>query len=104
MKSEQWRQKAENMCFVDGKSIVQISALLGVSTVSLSKYLNSLPQYAAEKNRRKEENKAKRKEYSRNHKRETRKKSPFDYICGLSLKREHETAVKILSKERFFNE
>jgi hypothetical protein len=103
MKPENWRQRAENMYFNEGKTIVQIKNAINVSTVSISKYFNSLPKYKLEKKRRIAENKTHRKEYSKEHKRTSRAKSRFDIVCGETLRREHATAVRILSKERFFN-
>jgi len=104
MKPVNWRQQAENLYFNNGKTIVQISKQLCISAVSLSKHFNSLPHYAAEKNQRIEQNKVKRKDYSREHKRISRHKHRHDAICGETLRREQRIAAIILSKERFFNE
>ena len=49
-----WRHEAEILFFADGKTITDIGKELGVSVRSVSAYLNGLPHYAAEAERRKE--------------------------------------------------
>ena len=96
-----WRQDAEALYFGSGKTITEISKQLGVSVRSISAYLNGLPHYAAEVERRKENNKN-RAAYFREHKRKSRAMN-FT-ACAASMKKQHITDVKILSRERFFNE
>ncbi|MCL2618166.1 MAG: hypothetical protein FWD98_03825 [Defluviitaleaceae bacterium] len=104
MRRNDWRQQAEKLYFGECKSISDISCAVGVSKVSLSKYFNSLPQYTTEKNQRIEQHRASRKSYSKEHKRASRRKNRYGSICGDTIRREHATAVKILSGERFCNE
>jgi len=100
MNSNDWKHQAESLYFEQGKNIAQISGLIGVSTVSISKHLNSLPHYKPEASRRKEANKDRR-DYYREYKRKTRGCINYN-ICRETLKRDHFTAVGILSRERFF--
>ena len=95
-----WKSIAAELFFYEGKTIIEISSIIGISVRSISSYFNSLPNYAAEKEKRKQAN-SNRKDYYKNHKRKSRKRH-FN-PCGESLKREHITAVKILSRESFFS-
>jgi len=96
-----WRHQAEVSFFSEGKTIVKTAQQLGVSARSVSAYLNSLPHYPAEVERRKEANRN-RTDYYREHKRAKRKSLEVP-ITGESLRQEHETAVRILSREKFYN-
>ena len=94
-----WRHQTEVSFFGNGLTIEAISKATGVSRRSISAYLNSLPHYKDEVERRKKSN-SNRKDYYREHKRKRRTEQP---ITGEVLRQEHETAVRILSKERHFN-
>ncbi|MCL2188444.1 MAG: hypothetical protein FWC16_00705 [Defluviitaleaceae bacterium] len=89
--------------FVEGKKINEVSGLLGISVRSVSKHFNTLPNYKAEVEKRKQANKAKRKEYWRLWQQQRR---ADDHLKATkkTMKLEHITAVKILSKERFFRD
>ena len=101
MQPKDWRRQAEALFFNDGKTIVEISYAISVSTVSLSKYFNSLPHYNAEKARRKEQNKN-RTEYYRKHKQASRQYDRYSVVSKETIKNEQRLAAFILSKERFF--
>ena len=112
MRPANWKSKAEAMFFTSGWSIARISEAIGVSTVSVSKHLNSLPHYTAERERRKAQNQS-RTEYFRDYKRKCRDETKgkaltaaaykINYgVCADTIRREHETAVRILSRERHF--
>jgi hypothetical protein len=99
-----WKQEAERLFFDGGLSIVEINGSLGISTKSISSHLNSLPgsSYRAERERRKKAN-ADRSGYFRDYRRKERALVNHGSNTE-TLKREHITAVRILSKERFFRE
>ena len=112
MRPVNWKSEAESFYFTSGWSIARISEAIGVSTVSISKHLNSLPHYTAERERRKAQNQS-RTEYFRDYKRKSREEAKgktltvtackINYgVCADTIRREHETAVRILSRERHF--
>ena len=101
MLPKDWKQQAEKLYFEDNKTIVKISSIMGISKVSISKHLNSLPRYKAEKASRKEQNKDRSKYYIE-YKRTSRFNNRYNVVTAGTIKREHEVAVKILSSERFF--
>jgi hypothetical protein len=103
-KSFNWKQEAERLFFDERLSIVKVSDSLGISIKSISAHLNSLPHYKSERERRKKAN-ADRSGYYRNYRRKSRaaKNCAINYnACADTLKKDHITAVRILSRERFF--
>ncbi|MCL2188460.1 MAG: hypothetical protein FWC16_00625 [Defluviitaleaceae bacterium] len=102
MNPSDWKQRAEVLFFGDGKKITEVSNLLSVSVRSISKHFNGLPHYEAEVARRKQAAQVRRKECHRLWKQKSRNNCPHA-ITRETLKIEHTTAVRILSKERFFN-
>ena len=99
-----WKQEAERLFFDGGLSIVEVSGSLGMSSRSISAHLNSLPHYKDERERRKKAN-ADRTDYYRDYRRKSRaaKNCAINYnACADTLKKDHITAVRILSRERFF--
>ena len=98
MKKTDWKQEAASLFFGQGKSLVEISALTGVSGKTLSFYLRTLPGYTAERERRKEKNRRKRKEYQREWDRKNRR---YTTVNAETMRREHEFAVLILSREKY---
>ncbi len=97
-----WKAEAERLFFDFRLSISDVAAEIKISRQSVSAYLHTCPGYEDERNRRIEENAERRREY----KREWNQKQSAEqrYQEGRSLLREHETAVRILSSERFFHE
>lgn len=96
-----WRKKAKEY-YQDGLKITDIEALLGISRKSISKYLQSLPDYGQIKEMRKKESDKKRREYKTNKQRAYRKQPFCAYtVTGESMRREHELAVMELSRERY---
>lgn len=94
-----WRERAKALFFVEKKTIVQISEETGVSIRSISKYLNLQPDYKTERENRKIENQRKNKE-------DKKQWSKINYRNNLvvnneTLKREHNLATYILSKEKY---
>lgn len=98
MKQADWKNEAARLFFEQGKSLVEIAGLTGVSRKTLSFYLQTLPGYAAERERRKEENRRKRKEYQREWDREHRR---YSMVNAETMRREHELAALILSREKY---
>lgn len=98
MKQTDWKNEAAQLFFGQGKSLVDIADLTGVSRKTLSFYLQTLPGYTAERERRKEENKRKRKEYQREWDRKNRR---YTAVNAETMRREHELAVLILSREKY---
>ncbi len=98
MKKTDWKQEAASLFFGQGKSLVEIADLTGVSRKTLSFYLQTLPGYTAERERRKQENRRKRKEYQREWDRKNRR---YTTVNAETMRREHELAVLILSREKY---
>ena len=53
MKKADWKNEAASLFFGQGKSLVEIADLTGVSRKTLSFYLQTLPGYTAEREDRK---------------------------------------------------
>lgn len=98
MKQADWKTKAARLFFEQGKSLADIAELTGVSRKTLSFYLQSLPGYVAERKRRKEENRRRRKEYQRDWDRKNRR---YSMVNAETMRREHDTAALILSREKY---
>lgn len=98
-----WKQQAVFLFFVEKKSVVEISDSLKISRKTIGNYLNSLPGYQTERQRRKADNAVKRKEYQRIWDREQRSER-YTRVDGDSLRREHELAVLLLSRDKYFRE
>lgn len=95
-----WREQSKALFFMEKRTIKEISTMIGKSEKSIGKYFKTLPEYEKEKQQRKKQNKQKRKEYQRQWDRENRK-NRYNKINGESLKREHDLAAVILSRERY---
>lgn len=95
-----WREKAQGLFFNGRKSIAEIEKELKVSRRSLSGFLKNCPGYREERERRKQENAARRPAYQREW---DRKHRPFSAgaVTGETIRREHELAVLELSRERY---
>lgn len=98
MKQTDWKNEASKLFFEQGKSLVEIAELAGVSRKTLSFYLQSFPGYAEERERRKEENSRRRKEYQREWDRKHRR---YSMVNAETMRREHDTAALILSREKY---
>lgn len=68
------------------------------AAVSVSGYLKRLPGYKDERDRRKRQNAAARKEYKREKNREYR---AMGAITAETIRREHDVAALILSREKY---
>lgn len=94
-----WRKKAGSLFFESGMRIGDIAAYLGVSRQAVSGYLKNLPGYAAEQERRKAAGRERRKEYKRQKNRQYRGSME---VTGETLRREHDVAALILSREKYY--
>ena len=101
MEHMDWKGQAQRLFFEEGKSIVDIAAQLGISRKSISAHLCALPGYARERQRRKEENRKRRREYQKNWDREKRSAGRYTAVNGDTMRREHDLAAIILSKEKY---
>ena len=95
-----WQERAKALFFVEKKSIKEISIMLFKSEKSIYDYLKKIPEYKQEKEKRKKENKQKRKMYQKEWDRKNRS-NRYSCINGESLKREHDLAAIILSREKY---
>ncbi len=96
--NKNWRKQAEHLFFDCKKSIVEIEKQTGVSRRTLSPYLRQLPGYEKERERRKKANAESRKEYKRQWDRSYRS---MGNVTGETIKREHDMAAVILSREKY---
>ncbi len=93
-----WKKKVEELFFVSGMGTVEIATYLGISRQTVSGYLKNLPGYDAERKRRKAAGRERRKEYKRQKNRQYRGSME---ITGETLRREHDVAALILSREKY---
>lgn len=98
-----WKEKAEEYFFESHLSIEEIAVLLDISRQSISFFLKELPNYQEEREYRKRVNQEKRKDYKKEKNREYRGESSVMKITGESLRREHDIAVLLLSREKYYN-
>ena len=94
-----WQERVKALFFMEKKSIREISIMLLKSEKSIYSYLKKLPEYKQEKEKRKKANSQKRKEYQKQWDRQNRTER-YHCINGESMKREHDVAARILSRER----
>lgn len=95
-----WQEQAKALFFMEKKSIREISIMLLKSEKSIYRYLKKLPEYKQEKEKRKKANSQKRKAYQKQWDRKNRV-DRYANISGESLKREHDLAAIILSREKY---
>lgn len=95
-----WRLRAKALFFVDKKSITEISRIIGVSRQSVSAYLKALTGYMEERERRRNENAEKRARCRKQWDRDNRPER-YSSITAETIRQEHETAVRILSRDRY---
>lgn len=95
-----WEECAEKCYFESHMSIQSIAAYINVSRQSISAYLKKLPDYQKEKESRKAANAEKRKEYKRMKNREYR--AAMGAVTQETMRREHDVAALILSREKYY--
>lgn len=94
-----WREKAKKLYFLEKKTITDIAKELGKSRKTISLFLNSTKNIQEEKQKRKELSQKKKKEAKAA---KRRNRSRTGEIHPGILKREHEIAVQILSREKYY--
>ncbi len=94
-----WQEKAEDLFFSSGMGTGEISEYLGMSRQSVSAHLKNLPGYGAERERRKAVGRERRKEYKKQKNRQYRGGME---VTGETLRREHDVAALILSREKYY--
>ena len=95
-----WQERAKALFFMEKKSIKEISKLLLKSEKTIQNYFKKLPEYKQEKEKRKKANRQNRKAYQKQWDRQNRV-DRYTNISGESLKREHDIAAIILSREKY---
>lgn len=100
---QEWKKEAEKYYFVHHLKMGEIAALTGVSRQSISEYLKRRPGYREEAERRKAENRIRRREYKTQRQRAYREEASVAMqVTGESLRREHDIAAMILSREKYY--
>lgn len=100
---QEWKKEAEKYYFVHHLKMGEIVALTGVSRQSISEYLKRQPGYREEAERRKAENRIRRREYKTQRQRAYREEASVAMqVTGESLRREHDIAAMILSREKYY--
>lgn len=93
-----WKSEAERLFLIDHQKISDIALKLEKTRKTISEYLQALPGFNEEKERRKVVNSEKRPEYKRNWEQNNRN-SPKEDEAAM-LKRQHNIDVAVLSYER----
>lgn len=93
-----WKERAKEMYFESGMRVGDIASYLEISRQSVSGYIRSLPEYGAERERRRKAGAIQRKAYKRKKNQQYRKQ---DGVTGETLRREHDMAALILSREKY---
>lgn len=96
-----WREQAEALFFVEHLKINDIAATVKKSRETVSRHICACKGYEEEISERRRQSAKRRKEYKRSWDRENRS-GRFRTVCAESMKQEHITAVRILSRERHF--
>lgn len=96
--TKDWRKAAKTAFFDAHLSIEDIASQIKISRQSISNYLKHLPGYHEERERRKAANAAARREYKRDKNREYR---AMGEVTGETIRREHDVAALILSREKY---
>ncbi|MCM1304582.1 MAG: hypothetical protein NC305_13370 [Lachnospiraceae bacterium] len=96
-----WKNDAFRMFFWEGKGINDIADATGVSRQSISGFLKQQEGYHKEKQRRREAGAARRKEYKKEKNRQYRS-AARDEVTPETMKREHDMAAVILSREKYY--
>lgn len=96
-----WKKDAFRMFFQDGMGISEISGEIGISRQSISAFLKKQSGYGKERQKRKEASAARRKEYKKQKNREYRC-AARDGVTAETMRREHDMAAAILSREKYY--
>ncbi len=100
---QEWKKEAEKYYFIHHLKIGEIAELTGISRQSISGHLKGCPGYKKEAERRKAENRIRRREYKTQKQRAYREEASVAVqVTGESLRREHDIAAMILSREKYY--
>ena len=88
-----WKDRAYALFFAEGKSVSAVAAAVVKKRETVSRYVNRLPEYGAEMARRRERSGKRRKDYKRAWNAAARE-------AAAAMRREHDLAASILSRER----
>lgn len=100
---QEWKKEAEKYYFVHHLKMGEIAELTGVSRQSISEHLKGRPGYREETERRKAANRSRRREYKTKKQRAYREEASIVMkVTGESLRREHDIAAMILSREKYY--
>lgn len=97
-----WKKKAVEYYFESHLALNEIAALLEISRQSIAAYLKQHPDYQQEKTRRKQQHAAGRRAYKTQKQREYRAGINMR-VTGETLRREHDMAAAILSREKHYH-
>lgn len=95
-----WREQAHALFFIDHLEITEIAVLVGKARETVSRYINDLENYSEEMAARKHKSTIYRNEYKKEWNKNNRVSS-CDNITKETLRREHEIASIVLSKDRY---
>lgn len=99
----EWKKEAEKYFFKHHLRIGEIAVLTGVSRQSISEYLRHCQGYGKEAERRKADGRIRRREYKTQKQRAYREEASVAIqVTGESLRREHDIAAMILSREKYY--
>ncbi len=93
-----WKERARELYFESGMRVGDIAVYLDVSRQAVSGYITTLPEYRTERERRRQAGAVKRKEYKRRKNQEYRHQ---DRVTGETMRKEHDIAALILSREKY---
>lgn len=95
----EWKQKAYQMYFEEHKKINEIADKVGITRQQVAKYLKSFSLFDIEKENRKKASLERHKESKREYDRTKRQR--YSVVNAETIKREHEEAVRCLSREKY---
>lgn len=96
-----WKQRAEALFYVEKKSVREIADATGISRKSISAHLRSTEGYLKERESRKAMNAQHRQEYKRQWDRAHRGCFSGGPVTAETIRREHDMAAVILSREKY---
>lgn len=98
-----WKEQAEALFFVDHLTITEIASVVKKNRRYVSEAIKASTKYNYKKEYawRKEQSKAKRKEYQREWDRKNRTPSMGE-VTAKTIRREHDIAAAVLSHEKYY--
>lgn len=96
----EWKHRAEALFFVKHLDVTEIAARLSKARETVSRFINGCEGYEAEMEFRRRNRAKQRREYQRQWD-ENNRPNRYNDINGETLRREHELASLLLSKEKY---